>query len=156
MASAAMSAPKHEADIQVSTIDNVSKPYYAISAGCAVVVLDDKIRVESLFNDGSELNLIVEVVHRELEHPIDGNIHWRINGVDSTIEEELDERYGVDHGNVLGVLHNVIVDGGGIKVKQHIFVVGYLQMKLILGHPWRRSAYAVFANEDDGSDTVTI
>ena len=140
----------------MSTIDNVSKPYYAISASCAVVVLDDKIRVESLLDDGSELNLMAEEVYKQLGHPIDGNIHWRINGFDSRVEEELDERYGVDRGNVLGVLHNVMVDIGGIEVKQHIFVIRYLPAKLILGRPWGRSAYAVFANEDDGSYTVTI
>ena len=78
------------------------------------------------------------------------------HGFDSRIEEELDEHYGVDRGNVLEVLHNVMVDIGRIEVKQHICVLRYLPAKLILERPWGRSAHAVFANEDDGSYTVTI
>jgi len=156
MASAATSATESEANTETATVANVCKPYYAIPSGRAVVVLNDKVRAESLLDDGSELNLMAEEVYKELGHPIDGNIRWRINGFDSRVEEELDERYGVDRENVLGVLHNVIVDVGGIEVKQHIFVVRYLSAKLILGRPWGRSARAVFTNEDDGSYTVTI
>ena len=87
MASAATSVSKHEADVQVATVDNVSKPYYAIPSGRAVVVLDDMIRVESLLDDGSELNLMAEEVYKELGHPIDRNIHWRINGFDSKLKK---------------------------------------------------------------------
>jgi len=133
--SATTSATEYEADVQVATIDNVSKPYYAIPSGRAVVVLDDKIHVESLLDNGSELNVMAEDVYKELGHPIDRNIHWRINRFDSKVEEELDERYGVDRGNVLSVLHNVMVDIGGIEVKQHIFIIRYLPAKLILGRP---------------------
>jgi len=75
MASAATSAPDYEADARAATIDTVSKPYYAIPSGRAVVVFDDKIRVKSLLDDGSELNLMAKEVYKELRHPIDGNIH---------------------------------------------------------------------------------
>lgn len=62
----------------------------------------------------------------------------------------------MDRGGVLGVLHNVIVDVGGVEVKQHIFVVKCLPAKLILGRLWGRTTCATFSNEDDGSYTVTI
>ena len=132
------------------------KPYYALLSGHALVVLDDKVHAESLLNDGSELNVMSEDLYRELGHPIDENIHWHINGFDSKVEQELDERYGLNCGGVLGVLHNVMVDIGGIEVKQHIFIVSCLPAKLILGCPWGRMTHAVFTNEDDGSYTVTI
>ena len=154
--SAATSAVEYEADVQVATIANVAKPYYAISYSCTKIVLNDTVHVEGLLEDGSELNLMAEKVYKELRHPIDGNIQWKINGFDSRVKEELDERYGADSGNVLGVLYNVMVDIGGIEVKQHIFLVRYLPVKLILRCSWGCSAYAVFSNEDDGSYTITI
>ena len=92
-----------------------------------------------------------------MDYPIDGNIQWRINGFDSKIEQELDERYNLDgRGQVLGVLHDIPVNVGGITVKQHIFVISYLPAGLILGRPWERSTRAAYINEDDGTLTVTI
>jgi len=109
-----------------------------------------------LLDDGSELNIMSEALYEELEYPIDEDINWKINGYDATkAEKELEARYGA-RGDVLGVLHNVYVDVGGVQVKQHIFVVRALPAGLILGRPWGRMTRAVFTNEDDGSYTVLI
>jgi len=89
MASAATSAPDYEADVRAATIDTVSKPYYTIPSGHAMVVLDDKVRVESLLDDGSELNLMAEKVCKELGHPIDGNIQWRIMDLIQELKKNL-------------------------------------------------------------------
>ena len=140
-----------------TAVGNSYKLYYAISSGRAPVAINDKVCIQCLLDDGSELNIMSEDLYNELGHPIDRNICRRINEFDSRIEQELDERYGLDgRGSVLEVLCNVIVDIRGVEIKQHICVVKYLPSKLIHGHPWRRITRAVFSNEDDGSYTVTI
>jgi len=75
-ASATDSTTEYEAKVQTATIANIYKLYYAIPSGCTVVVLDDKLLMESLLDDGSELNLIAEEVYSELGHLIDENIQW--------------------------------------------------------------------------------
>src|SRR5579862_9843367 len=132
------------------------KPFYALPSGKAAVVLNEQVRTNALLDDGSELNIMSEAIYEELEYPIDEDINWKINGYDAMkAEKELEARYGA-RGDVLGVLHNVYVDVGGVQVKQHIFVVRTLPAGLILGRPWGRMTRAVFANEDDGSYTVWI
>src|SRR5579862_2516556 len=132
------------------------KPFYALPSGKAAVVLNEQVRTNALLDDGSELNVMSEALYKELEYPIDEDINWKINGYDAAkAEKELEARYGA-RGDVLGVLHNVYVDVGGVQVKQHIFVVRTLPAGLILGRPWGRMTRAVFANEDDGSYTVWI
>ena len=59
-------------------------------------------------------------------------------------------------GNLLGVCHDVLVDVGGVAVKQHIFVVKHLNSDLILGRPWGRMTRAQMTNKDDGSYVVKI
>lgn len=148
-----------DADVQTTAVipgGKACRPFSAVPSGRALVVLDDKVRTESLLDDGSELNLMDRGVYEELDHPIDENINWRINGYGSKAQREMEERYGIEHNDVLGVLHNVVVDVGGVEVKQHIFVVSHLPAKLILGRPWGRSTRAKFINEDDGSYTVCI
>ena len=154
---AARATAVSETDATVSLVtSNAPKPYYALPSGKAAVVLNDHIRTNALLDDGSELNIMSEELCDELEHPIDTDINWRINGYDATkAEKELEARYG-NRGDVLGVLHNVYVDVGGVQVKQHIFVVRSLPAGLILGRPWGRMTRAVFANKDDGSYTVWI
>ena len=75
-----------DANVQTATIEKTYKSYYAIPSGRTMVVLDDKVRTESLLDDGSELNLMAEDLYSELGHLIDSNIRWRINGFDSRIE----------------------------------------------------------------------
>jgi hypothetical protein len=145
------------ANARTTSVVDFGKAYYALPSGHAAVVLDDQLKVRGLLDNGSELNIMSEENFRKMDYPIDGNIQWRINGFDSKIEQELDERYSLGgHGSVLGVLHDVPVNIGGIMVKQHIFVISYLPAGLILGRPWERSTRATFVNEDDGNLTVTI
>ena len=59
-------------------------------------------------------------------------------------------------GNLIGVCHDVLVDVGGVAVKQHIFVVKHLNSDLILGWPWGRMTRAQMINKDDGSYIVKI
>jgi hypothetical protein len=116
--------------------------------------LDDKLEVEALLDDGSELNIMVKHAFDQLQHPIDTSINWRINGFDAKAEGEIAD---LDNkGNLLGVCHDVLVDVGGVAVKQHIFVVKYLNSDLILGRPWGRMTRAQMINKDDGSYVVKI
>jgi hypothetical protein len=145
------------ANAQTTSFIDFGKAYYALPSGRAAVVLDDQLKVRGLLDGGSELNIMSEENFKKMDYPIDGNIQWRINGFDSKIEQELDERYHLDgNGRVLGVLHDIPVNVGGVTVKQHIFVISYLPAGLILGRPWERSTRATYANEDDGNLTVTI
>jgi hypothetical protein len=60
-------------------------------------------------------------------------------------------------GNLIGVRHGVLVDVGGVEVKQHIFVVHQLgNTDLILGRPWERMVRAQKINMDDGSYKIQI
>jgi hypothetical protein len=145
------------ANVQTTSLFDLGKPYYALPSGRAAVVLDDQVKIRGLLDGGSELNIMSEEHFKKMDYPIDGNIQWRINGFDSKIEQELDERYNLDgRGQVLGVLHDIPVNVGGVIVKQHIFVISYLPAGLILGRPWERSTRMSYINEDDGSLTVTI
>jgi hypothetical protein len=116
-----------------------------------------KLKIRELLNNGSELNIVSEENFQKMDYPIDGNIKWRINEFDSKIEQELDERHNLDrYGQVLGVLHDVPVNVGGVTVKQHIFVISHLPAGFILGRPRERCTHATYSNEDDGMLTVTI
>jgi hypothetical protein len=155
--SPASSSAVTTANAQTTSFIDFGKAYYALPSGRAAVVLDDQLKVRGLLDGGSELNIMSEENFKKMDYPIDGNIQWRINGFDSKIEQELDERYHLDgNGRVLGVLHDIPVNVGGVTVKQHIFVISYLPAGLILGRPWERSTRATYANEDDGNLTVTI
>ena len=54
-------------------------------------------------------------------------------------------------GNLIRVCHAVLVDIGGVAVKQYIFVAKNLKSDLILGRPWGRMMRAQMTNMDDGS-----
>jgi hypothetical protein len=113
------------------------KAYYALPSGRATVVLDDQLKVHGLLDNGSELNIMSEENFRKMDYPIDGNIQWRINGFDSKIEQELDERYNLDgHRHILDVLYDAPVNVGGVMVKQHLIVISHLPAGLILRRPW--------------------
>jgi hypothetical protein len=132
----------------------ITKPLYACPSGRTKVYLDEEVPVSALLDDGSELNIMSQTTFDQLQHPLDSDINWRINGYDSKAQDELEELE--KEGSLLGVCHDVLVDVGGVAVKQHIFVVSHLSSDLILGRPWGRSTRAQFTNEDDGSYTVRI
>jgi hypothetical protein len=130
------------------------KPYYALPSGRARVLLDDEVQVASLMDEGSELNVMPRRTFEKMSHPIDTKVDWRINSYDAEVKKELEE---VDkRSGVIGVLHDVLVDIGGVCVKAHVFVVERCNVDLILGRPWARSARAQMTNEDDGTYTCLI
>ena len=56
----------------------------------------------------------------------------------------------------IGVCHDVPIRIDDVEVKQHIFVVEYSNVDLILERSWERTVCANYVNEDDGSYTVRI
>ena len=148
-----VNAATTNAEVNQTTVQP-PKTFYALPSGQAKVILNDEVSVVGTLDDGSELNLIPERIYKRLSHPIDKNIDWRINGYDARRTEEIEE---LDSKNcVLGVLHDVLVDIGGVAVKAHVFVVKHCNADLILGRTWASSAHAQFTNEEDGSYTVSI
>src|SRR5438045_2829469 len=142
------------ANTSLTPLSDVRKPLYACPSARTKVCLDDDIQVEGLLDDGSELNIMAKRTFEKLQRPIDTDINWRINGYDAKAEEEITELRKGD--NLVGVCHEVLVDIGGVAVKQHIFVVKYLSSELILGRPWERMTRAQKSNMDNGSYVVKI
>jgi hypothetical protein len=106
------------------------KQLYACPSGRAKVTIDHAIEVNSLLDNGSELNMMPRRIFEKTNLPIDTNISWRIEKYDSKTNAELDE-----HGPI-GVCHKVSVDIGGVDVIQPVFVVEHCNNELILGRPW--------------------
>jgi len=141
------------ADANLTQVSAVEKSLYACPSARTKACLDDKIEVEALLDDGSELNIMAKAFE-QLQHTIDTEINWRINGYDTKAEEEIADLE--KKGNLIGVCHDVLVDIGGVAVKQHIFVVRHLSTDLILGRPWERMTRAQKTNRDDGSYVIKI
>jgi len=133
-----------------STTAGHLKRLYACPSPQAKVTLDRDVKVTSLLDGGSEVNIMPRRVFERSDLAMDPDIHWRIDTYNTATNEYLD-----DHGPI-GVCRDVSVDIGGVDVKQHIFVVEHSNHDLILGRPWERLVRAVFINEDDGSLTVRI
>jgi hypothetical protein len=151
-AASTTSAKQSGISADVNHID--TRTFYACPSGRAKVNLDNQLQVTALLDDGSELNILPRRIYERLDLPIDTEIDWRINGYDTKAREELES---LDkNGHLLGVCHDVLVDIGGVGVKQHIFVVEHANADLILGRPWGRSTRAEFKNEDDGTYVVRI
>jgi len=142
------------ADANLTQVSAVEKSLYACPSARTKACLDDKVEVEALLDDGSELNIMAKAAFEQLQHPIDTEINWRINGYDTKAEEEIADLE--KKGNLIGVCHDVLVDIGGVAVKQHIFVVRHLSTDLILGRPWERMTRAQKMNRDDGSYVIKI
>ena len=142
------------ADSMASQLSAIDKPLYACPSGRTKVCLNEGVHVEALLDDGSELNIMGKKTFDQLQHPLDSDISWVINGYDSKAEREA--KALEEGGNLLGVCHDVLVDIGGVAVKQHIFVVRHASSDLILGRPWGRMTRAQMTNRDDGSYHVKI
>jgi len=129
-----------------------AKPLYACPSGRAPTLLNNKVDVFALLDDGSELNLMPKRTWEQLGIPIDTDINWRINGYDSkgTIGSK------TEYSGPVGVCHSVIVNIGGVEARVPIFVVEHSNQDLLLGRPWARHVRAVFINEDNGDYTCII
>ena len=128
------------------------KPLYACPSGRAATLINNKVDVSALLDDGSELNLMPKRTWEQLGIPIDTDINWRINGYDSkgTVGSK------TEYSGPLGVCHSVLVNIGGVEARIPIFVVEYSNQDLLLGRPWARYVRAVFINEDNGDYTCII
>ena len=141
-------------DSMASQLTAIEKPLYACPSGRTRVCLNEGVHVDALLDDGSELNIMGKKTFDQLQHPLDADISWVINGYDSKAEQEV--KVLEEGGNLLGVCHDVLVDIGGVAIKQHIFVVRHASSDLILGRPWGRMTRAQMTNRDDGSYHVKI
>jgi hypothetical protein len=128
------------------------KPLYDCPSGRAATLINNKIDVSALLDDGSELNLMPKRTWEQLGIPIDTDINWRINGYDSrgTVGTK------TEYSGPLGVCHSVLVNIGGVEARIPIFVVEYSNQDLLLGRPWARYVRAVFINEDNGDYTCNV
>jgi hypothetical protein len=132
----------------VNVANSELKSYYALPSGKAKVTIDDRVTVNALLDNGSEVNMMPRRVFEQLNLPIDTEIRWQINAYNSDTNLE-------DCGPI-GVCHDVLISIGGVETKQHIFVVETSNWDLLLGRPWERAVRAEYVNEDDGSYTVRI
>jgi hypothetical protein len=73
---------------------------------------------------------MAQYTFNQLQHPLDSDINWRINVYDLKAKDKLEELE--TQRSLLGVCHHVLVDVGGVAVKQHIFVVSHFGLDLIL------------------------
>src|SRR5438046_986326 len=99
------------ADANLTQLSGIEKSLYACPSAWPKACLDDKVEVDALLDDGSELNIMANGTFEKVQHPIDTDINWRINGYNAKVEEKIME---------LGKGGNLV---GGFAVKQLIFVV---------------------------------
>ena len=90
--------------------------------------LDHEVKVMSLLDAGSEVNIMPHCVFEQLNLAIDSDINWRIEVYDSKTNRNFD-----DHG-LIGVCHDISVDIGGVDVEQHIFMVEHSNYDFIFSH----------------------
>jgi hypothetical protein len=143
---------KRRKPIEAASVSADAAPHsilYAAASGRYKVTLNGCYEIDSLLDDGSEVNLMSLRAFQQMNLPIDTEVDWTINGYDG-------EPANMTEKGVVGVLHGVKVDIGGVDVPTHIFVVRKSKNDLILGRPWAKAARAQFTNEDDGTYTVRI
>jgi hypothetical protein len=141
-------APASVPPIIASINSTTLTPLYACPSGRAKVLLDGHLKVNSLLDNGSEVNLMPRRIFERIDLPIDADIAWTINTYNTGSETEA-------HG-CLGVCHSVPIDIGGVEVKVPVFIVEESNQDLLLGRPWERMTRASFTNEDNGDYTCRI
>ncbi len=102
-------------------------PLYACASGRVKTLLDGSLKIETLLDNGSEVNLMPCHVFEHLGLPIDTNIAWRINMFNTGSETKA-------HG-CLGVCHAVPVDIGGVEIAVPVLSEGL--KSLFLSSSWR-------------------
>jgi len=65
------------------------KSYYALPSGRAKVTIDDRVTINALLDNGSEVNMMPRRVYEQLNLPIDTEIRWQINpyNTDTSLED---------------------------------------------------------------------
>ena len=90
---------------------------YARPSARAKVTLNDELTIpQALLDNGSELNIVPKRTVDQLSYPIDVDVQWVINGYNEKAKSEL--KTWKEEGEVLGVMHDVNVDVGGVQAWQ--------------------------------------
>lgn len=134
--------------------DRVGSRFRALPSGRAKVLINNDFLVSATLDSGSEVNVMPRRIFAKMGLPIDDSISWRINAFDSN--QASSHKSGTGHSGMVGVCHDVLIDIGGVAVKQHIFVVEHSNADLLLGRPWERAVCATADNMDNGEVIVTI
>ena len=88
-----------------------------------------------------------------INSPIDLEINWVINAYDSQSNSVSSPAHAP---GMIGVCHDVIVEVGGVVVKQYIFVVEYSNADLILGRPYEHDTRLVSENLESGDFLIIV
>ena len=134
-------------------LTSTHKPFYALPSGRARVRLNEDYDVNATFDSGSEVNLMPRRIFEKMNIPIDSDINWSINAYDAHPNTTASP---VRAPGIVGVCHDVVVEIGGVAVKQHIFVVKHSNSDLILGQPYERDTYLISENLECGDLLITI
>jgi hypothetical protein len=138
-------------NINVGTVNSIiQRPFYACPSGRAKAIVDDVVRVSTLLDNDSEVCLMPQRMADRLDLPIDIDVKWRIDGFRKMEHSE------VDRNSIVGLIHEIRVNIGGIIAVIPCFVVDDCNADLILGRPWEKAVRAQYINEDDGSYTCII
>jgi len=114
-------------DYESSAAVNSVAAFYALPSGRAKVLINDEFLVSATLDSGSKVNVMPRRIFEKMGLPIDRSISWRINSYNSNSDEP---------SGMLGVCHDVLINIGGVAIKQHIFVVEHSNADLLLGRPW--------------------
>src|SRR5579871_4477299 len=136
-------------------VNSIAAPsaYYALPSGRAKALINTEFLVSATLDSGSEVNVMPRRIFAKMGLPIDDGVSWRINAFNS---EQEAKGPNVSPSELVGVCHDVLIDIGGVAVKQHIFVVEHCNADLLLGRPWERAVRATADNMDNGELIVTI
>ena len=88
-------------------------PLYAALSGSVNVTFNSQVKVNSLLDDGSEMNIIPRRTFDKLDFPIDIDVQGKITSCESKSPPD----------GCVGVCHGLPVDFGGVEVKVPIFVL---------------------------------
>jgi hypothetical protein len=122
---------------------------YACPSSRAKVTLDGSLGTWGLIDHGSEVNLIPRRIYERMDNlPVDTDIEWTINAYHQSGR--------TPPNGMIGVVHALSIDVGGVEVKLPVFVVEEAFQDLILGRPWERAVRAIITNNNDGSVSVQI
>ena len=134
---------------EASTNTTTAHHLYACPSSRAKVTLDGSLGLWGLIDHGSEVNLIPRRVYERMDNlPVDTDIEWTINAYHQSGK--------TPPNGMIGVIHALSIDVGGVEVKIPVFVVEEAFQDLILGRPWERAVRAILTNNNDGSVSVQI
>jgi len=144
------SAPSPSINVNVIATPST---YYALPSGHAKVLINNDFLVSATLDSSSEVNVMPHRIFNKMGLPINDSISWHINAFNSN---QGSSEPGTSPSGMVGVCHDVLIDIGGIAVKQYIFIVEHCNADLLLGHPWECAVCATADNIDNGELIVTI